>query len=179
MAKGNGMLSEELLKLLNYRINQEELSARLYEAMSSWLDARGYFGASKMLSEWGREEMDHAQWTKDFMESHDYMPETGALAEVPNEYESLKDVMMKAYDHEIEITEQCNDLTKKVVDTSCYSALPLALKYMKEQNEELKKSADWLNRINLVGDDPRELMLIDREMGRPYGLMDSVEEKSY
>ena len=169
MAKGNGLIPEEIVKLLNYRIAEEELSSRLYYAMHEWLDNKGYFGAAKMLADWSNEEIEHAGWAREFLESYDYLPEVGAIAEVPTEFKSLKDVMSKSYDHEVDITEQCNELANRVVKASCFCALPLALKYVEEQTDELKKTTDWLARIALVADDPRELMLIDREMGRRYG----------
>ena len=39
----------------------------------------------------------------------------------------------------------------------------------------LKKTSSWLDRLALVGDDPRELMMIDREMGG----QDCPSEPSY
>ncbi len=165
MAKGNGLLPEEIVKLLNYRINQEEVSSRLYYAMHEWLDNKGYFGGSKMLERWSGEEMYHAGWARDFLESYDYLPEVGALEAVPTEYKSLKDVIAKSYDHEVEMTDQCNELAKKAVKAECFCTLPLAMKYLKEQTEELSKVSNWLDRLSLVADDPREIMLIDREMG--------------
>jgi len=165
MAKGNGLIPEEIVKLLNYRINQEELSARLYYAMSEWLENKGYFGAAGMIKRWSDEETIHANWAVDFLEAYDYLPEIGALEDVPTEYKSLKDCISKSYDHEVEITDQCNELASRVVKASCFCAMPLALKYMHEQTDELEKTNKWLTRVSMVADDPRELMLIDREMG--------------
>ena len=130
MAKGNGLIPEEIVKLLNYRVNQEEVSSRLYYAMHEWLDNKGYFGAAKMLEQWSHEEMEHAAWARDLLEQHDYLPEVGSIEEVPTEFKSLKDVIAKSYDHEIEISEQCNELAKRSVKADCYFVLPLALKYV-------------------------------------------------
>jgi len=170
MAIENGLIPKELVKLLNYRINQEELSSRLYYAMHEWLDNKGYFGAAKLMSKWSEEEMEHAGWARSFLEAYGYLPEVGSIAEPKTEFQSLKDIMKMSLEHEIEITEQCNQLATKVADLGCYCAMPLALKYMEEQTDELEKTTNWLDRIELVKDDPRELMLIDREMGgSPYG----------
>ena len=40
--------NDKLLKLLNYRINQEEYSSRIYYAMSVWLDNAGYTSAAQL-----------------------------------------------------------------------------------------------------------------------------------
>lgn len=164
--KGNGLIPDKLVKLLNYRINQEELSSRLYYAMHEWLENQGYFGAARMMEDWAKEETEHAEWSSEFLESYDYLPEVGELKAVETSFSSLKDVMMKSYDHEVEITEQCNDLAKAIAEEGCYCVMPLALKYLKEQTDEMDKVNNWLSRLNLVGNDPREIMMIDREMGR-------------
>lgn len=165
MAIENGLIPSELVKLLNYRINQEEASSRLYYAMYEWLDNKGYFGAAKLLKNWSEEEMYHAGWARKFLESYGYLPEVGALKEPRTNFESFKDIFKMSLEHEIEISEQCNDLAVKAADLGCYYVMPLALRYVGEQTDELEKTTNWVDRIALVADDPRELMLIDREMG--------------
>jgi ferritin len=159
------LIPESLVELLNYRVNQEETASRLYYAMQEWLDDKGYFGAARMLREWADEEMRHANWAREFLEAYGFLPEVKPIGSVKTEYVSLKDVIAKAHRHEIEITNQCNDLTEAVVKANCYCVMPLALKYMHEQTDELGKTTKWLDRLDLVGDDPREMMMIDREMG--------------
>ena len=159
------LIPASLVDLLNYRINQEELSSRLYYAMHEWLEDKGYFGAASMMKRWSREEEDHAGWAREFLESYGVLPMVDAIGKVQTQYISLKDVMTSAYKHEVDITKQCNDLAKLATKEECYSVMPLALRYMKEQTDEIDKTISWLDRLELVGDDPRELMMIDREMG--------------
>ena len=159
------LIPQEIVDLLNYRVNQEEHSSRIYYAMNEWLDAKGYFGASSMLREWSAEEMEHSRWAREFLEAYDFLPEVKAIGSVPTEFVSLTDVMQKSYKHEVDITLQCNDLTTAVAKANCWCAMPLAMKFMKEQTDEIGKASRWLDRLSLVGDDPRELMMIDREMG--------------
>ena len=45
-------LSEAMVKLLNYRVEQEEFSARIYLAMSTWLDDKGFVGAAKLFKQY-------------------------------------------------------------------------------------------------------------------------------
>ena len=42
----NPLLSEECVNTLQYRIQQEEQSSRIYLAMSLWLNNEGYTGAA-------------------------------------------------------------------------------------------------------------------------------------
>jgi ferritin len=172
------LIPQEIVDLLNYRVNQEEHSSRIYYAMHEWLDGKGYFGAAKLIKRWSNEEMEHAGWARNFLESYDFLPEVKAIGSVTTEFISLTDVMQKAYRHEVDITMQCNDLATAIATANCWCAMPLAMKYMKEQTDELEKTSSWLDRLSLVGDDPRELMMIDREMGESYG-NDSPMAKEY
>lgn len=166
MAKGQGVIvPEEIVKLLNYRIEQEELSSRLYLSMSEWLTNQGYDGAAKMIHSWYEEEAEHAVWAREFLRSYNFLPEVRTIAAPTLSFSSLKDVIKKSLEHEIEITSQCNELATKVNDVGCYCAMPLALKYIQEQADEIDKTTGWLDRLDLAGDDMAAILQIDAEMG--------------
>ena len=50
----NPFAADSVIKILNYRIQQEEQSSRLYHAMSMYLNDKGYMGSSK-------------SWQRDFL----------------------------------------------------------------------------------------------------------------
>lgn len=164
MAIESGIIPDELVRLLNYRINQEELSSRIYYAMHEWLENQGYFGAGDMLNRWSSKKSRHAEWASEFLEAFGYLPEVQKIDQPKLEFTSLKDVIKRSYEQEIDLTEQCNDLANKAADLGRYCVMTLALQYLREQRDEVKKVSNWLDRLTLIGDDPREIMLIDREM---------------
>lgn len=166
MTKGNGLIPEKIVSLLNYRINQEELSSRLYKAMSEWLEYSGFLGAAKLWDEYSEEEMDRVSWASDYLGAHDYLPEVGSIGEVKTDYQSLVEVVYDSYKHELKIAKQCNELAKVCLDNNDYHTLNLALKYTKEQTEEIEKLNRWVARLTTMGDDKRELRLLDDEMMR-------------
>jgi len=57
-------LSAPIVKLLHYRVEQEEYSARLYMSMSTWLDDKGFVGAAKLFKQYSDEEIFHASKAK-------------------------------------------------------------------------------------------------------------------
>ena len=177
MPKGNGMIPKKIVDLLNYRINQEELSSRLYQAMSEWLEYSGFLGAAKLWSSYASEENGHANWAYDYLAQHDYLGEVGSLGEVKKEYESLVEIVYDSYKHELEIAKQCNKLAEACRDECDYMTMNLALKYTKEQTEELGKLNQWVARLTAMGDNPKELRLLDDEMGRAAD--GGLAEKSY
>jgi ferritin len=166
MAKGNGLIPDKIVKLLNYRINQEEKSTRLYLAMSEWLENAGFLGAAKLWRQYSSEENVHANWAYSHLKSHDYLPDVGSIGEVKKSYESLVEIVYDSYKHEIEISKQCNELARQCIELGDYYTLNLALKYTKEQTEELDKLNRWVSRLVAMGNNPKELRLLDDEMMR-------------
>ena len=73
--KGHNILIEEhCIKYLNYRIQQEELSSRIYLAMSLWLSNEGYLGAGALWRKYSNEEMGHADWAREYLLSMGVTP---------------------------------------------------------------------------------------------------------
>jgi len=157
-------LNERLIKLLNYRIEQEEYSSRLYKEMSIWLDYNGYFGAASLWKKYSNEEIKHAEWAYQFLLDLDYKPEVPALKKPECDCSSLIEVVQKSYKHEQDITEQCQNLAQEAFSAGDYMTLHLAQKYLDEQTEELAKLVYWLDRLEAFGTSQENLRLLDNEM---------------
>ena len=162
----NPFVTDECIKILNYRIEQEEQSSRIYEAMSLWLNDNGFKGAAKRWKQDSLDELKHAGWAKEFLLAMGCQPKLPALKEPVQEFESLLDIVIQSYDHEIMVTEQCNDLAKYAMGYGNHLLYQLAIKYLQEQQEELEKIDDILSRLNLVDkSDKIAILLIDQELG--------------
>lgn len=157
-------ISEKVIKLLNYRIEQEELSSRIYKAMSIWLEYNGYLGAAKLWNKYSQEELSHAEWAYEYLLDLDIMPNVPALNKPQNEFNGFVEIIQKSYDHESEITSQCQEFANNAFKDGDYMALELAQKYLKEQQEELAKTTKWLDRIEAFGSSNECLRLLDDEM---------------
>jgi len=160
------LIPQEIVELLNYRISEEEISARLYLGMVEWLEDAGLDGAAKMVQAWSCEEMEHAGWVRTFLRGHDFIPEVQTIVGAKTEYSSLKDVLLQAYEHEVDISKQCNEMLLKVRELRCSYVEPLALKFLDEQNDEIDKTLYWLDRLAVVGTDPAGILLVDQEMAK-------------
>lgn len=162
--KFKNFIAPEIEQLLNYRINQEELSSRIYLAMSICLKDKGYFNAAKLWAKYSAEELTHATWAREYLESHNILPATLSIGEVENYYESLIDVIDKTLEHEILITEQCSELAKACLESADMLTFTLASKYCKEQSEELGKAWDIKNLMETYGKDRLNLALLDHQL---------------
>jgi ferritin len=164
MKKTSELLSNAIIKLLNYRVEEEENSSRLYLSMSLWLTNAGYLGAGKLFEKYSGEELLHASKAREMLLANGIQPFTASLKEPAQEFESLPKVINAAYIHEVEITKQCYELTKASYGENNYMVAELGLWYSKEQVEELDKFQNMLDRLEAFGEGSDLLRELDDEM---------------
>lgn len=158
------MLDKKIINLLNYRIQQEELSSRIYEQMALWLDNKGFKNFGALYYKYASEEMNHAKWAKDYLLSYGIEPELKALTAPDLDYSTFKQIAELTLQHEQEITKQCNELAKVSNELSCYTCFDLALKYCKEQVEELDKAQTLIDQLNTFGDSKESLLILEHNL---------------
>jgi len=162
----NLLITKECIDILNFRIEQEEQSARLYHSMSIWLNDNGFTGASKAWQSDSDGEMVHASWAKNFLLDMGIKPKIPALKEPTQTFTGLVDIIKKSYDHELMVTKQCNDLAAHSIKYNNYLLYQLAMKYMTEQQEEIGKIQTLLDKLEAFGTDKVALRLLDNELGK-------------
>ena len=133
--------------------------------MSIWLDFKGFNGAAKLWSKYSQEELKHAEWAYEYLLDMDIKPEVPSLEKPDNEFDGLTDIVYRSYEHEQEVTRQCQELASAAWKDGDFMALELAQKYLAEQQEELAKTNYWINRLTAFGSDPVLLRELDEEMG--------------
>ena len=158
------LISYATIKLLTYRIQQEEQSSRLYKQMSLWLNNKGYLGAAELWSKYSKEEMSHAEWSMTYLLSFGLEPQLEDLDKPTFKATTLVDIVKLSYAHEEDISVQCNQLAKSANSQSDYMLLSLALKYVAEQVEELDKLQTILDMIDVFGTSKESLFLLDNKL---------------
>lgn len=126
----NPLISEDCIKMLNTRIQQEEYSSRIYLSMSMWLDNRGYKNTAALWKKYSQEELGHAEWSRDYLLAMGVQPSTMVLNAPGDTYESLSDIVMLSYKHEITITEQCKALAAYALKEGDTMLFTLTQKYL-------------------------------------------------
>ena len=162
--KTNPFASKECIDILNFRIEQEEYSSRLYTAMSMWLNDHGYLGAAPVWEKDAEGEMVHAGWAKSFLLDMGITPKTPALKEPPQTFTGLPDVIKQSYAHEIMVTQQCNDLASHAMKYGNHLLYQLAMKFLTEQQEELGKVQNLVDQLEAFGEDKIAMRLFDHEL---------------
>lgn len=159
------VISDRMIQLMNFRIQQEEYSSRLYLAMAVWLEYNGYKGASKLWNRYSSEELAHSKWAYSYLLDLNIQPKVQEIEKPENTFKSLPQIVALSYQHEMDITNQCNDLAKEANKEGDFMTLELAQRYLKEQVEELNKTQYWIDRLEAFGNDKIALRLLDDEMG--------------
>lgn len=160
----NLLISQSLIDLFNFRIKQERNSAYIYKAMSLWLEDKGYFNGAKLWNKFYEEELKHATWAEDFLLSLNIRPVTPEVEKPMNEFEGYGDIIRKTLEHEIQVTNECQELAKVSMQEGNIMAYTVAFKYVSEQIEELRKSHDILNLLHTYGEEKLNLALFDHQI---------------
>jgi ferritin len=155
------ILKQSTIDILNYRINQEELSSRIYEQMSLWLNNAGFLNFSKLYKIYSEEELKHSTWSKNFLLDYGITPTLKPLPAPMMEYSSLKEILDATLEHEIDITNQCEELAATALKEGNHVLYTLATKYCSEQHEEIGKAITNLDIFKLSSDQ----LVIDSYVG--------------
>jgi ferritin len=160
----NPLIDDSCISFLNYRVQQEEYSSRIYLSMSMWLDNNGYVNAAKLWKKYSDEEMAHSNIARTYLLNMGVQPATPMLEQPSETYTGLPDIIRQSYQHEIDITNQCSDLATHAMKDGSHMLYELALHYLKEQNEEHGKMQNWMDQLNAFGEDKIAMRLLDHEI---------------
>jgi len=160
----NGLINQECVDILNFRVNEEEKSARLYHNMYMFLNNKGYTGAGALWHKYGHEEEVHADWAKNYLLDLGIQPELREMPYLKPEFASFPEIIRLSYEHEVEITRQCKELAACAMKNADHMLYQLAAKFLSEQIEEIGKLQTWLDKLKAFGESPESLRLLDNEM---------------
>jgi len=164
LKKNSDFLDADCLEALQFRINEEEKSSRIYENMSLWFDNQGFAGAAQQWKQDSLDELVHAGWAKEYLLNLGIQPELREIPKQPTSFKSFMDIVEQTYAHEILVTEQCKDLASCAMKCGDHMLYQLALKYLTEQQEELGKTQNLIDKLKAFGTDPVALRLFDNEL---------------
>jgi ferritin len=162
-------ISKKIEDLLNFRILEEEKSSRIYLAMSEYLKFHGFEGAAALWKKYSDEEMVHARKVYTYLSDLDLYPVVQTIPEPQRDFKGgLIEICKLSYEHEMDITKQCNELAKVALAEGDHMTTALGQWFVTEQTEEIGKITYWLNRIDILGGEkisPLALYMLDGEMG--------------
>ncbi len=160
------MLTADMTQRLNQQINLEFYSSNLYLQMSAWANNQGFEGAAAFLKEHAAEEMQHMQKLFDYVLETGGKPLLGQIDAPKSDYESIREVFEITLAHEKEITQAINELVATAFDNKDFSTFNFLQWYVAEQHEEENLFHGIIDKMDLLGDDPKHLFFVDKEIGK-------------
>ena len=163
------MLNQKVAALLNEQVNKEFYSAYLYLDMSNWFSRKGLDGFANWYKIQAQEERDHAMLFYQYMLNEDVTVTLEAIAKPDKTFNTNMDVVKAALGHEIYVTESINTIYAAAYEVKDFRTMQFLDWFVKEQGEEETHSREMISKLELFGEDPKSLYMLNQELaGRVY-----------
>lgn len=159
-------MNEKLQDLMNDQIKNEFYSAYTYLSLAAYCESINMPGFAHWLRVQAQEEIEHA------MKFFDHINERGgrvtlqAIDQPPTDFDSLLEVAQAAYGQEQTVTGQINEIYDLAVAEKDYPAQALLQWFATEQVEEEDITSELVARLEMIGDQPAGLVMLDRELAQ-------------
>lgn len=163
------MLSQAVEQALNDQIQKEFHSAYIYLSMSAYFEAANLLGAAKWMRQQAGEEQDHAMKIFDFVNDRGGKVVLEAIGQPPADFDSPLAVFQAAFAHEQKVTQSIHDLYALALRENDYPTQVMLQWFIDEQVEEEKNASGIAAQLQMVGDSPAALLMIDRQLGSRAG----------
>jgi ferritin len=158
------MISDKMLKSINYQINRELYSAYLYMAMAAYATDQGLTGAANWFEVQTKEEMTHAQKFYMYVNQQGRRVVLDAIEAPPKDFKSILHAFEETLAHEKIVTRLINDLVKCAHDENDNATQIFLQWFVTEQVEEEASALEYVQKLKLVGDSGGGLYMIDKEL---------------
>lgn len=158
------MLNAKVAELLNDQINKEFYSAYLYLSFSNYFEEHGLSGFANWYNIQAQEERDHAMLFMQYLQNNGCKVTLEAIDKPDKEPETSMDVLKFGLEHEEYVTNLIHNVYGAAYDIKDFRTMQFLDWFVKEQGEEETNAQDLITKMELYGEDPRSLYLLDQEM---------------
>ncbi|MEX1050822.1 MAG: ferritin [Gemmatimonadales bacterium] len=160
MARTKGMNNA-----INDQMAMEFHAAYLYLARAAWFEAQALPGFASWMRLQNQEEQGHALKLFQYLLDSGGQVELQGIPAAPKTFKSPLSVMKSALAHEQKVTASINKLYELAHKERDYPAQLELQWFITEQVEEERTVGDIIQRMELAGDNPAALLMIDHELG--------------
>jgi len=151
-----------MLKELNQQINEELYSSYIYRAMAADLADKGLKGMATWMQVQLREEETHANIFYNYVLERQGKVELGAIEKPPTTWDTALEIFKAAYAHEQHITGRINHMVKVAREENDNATLQMLQWFVEEQVEEEANTSEVVQQLEIVGDEGRGILMLDR-----------------
>lgn len=167
------MLKDSIEDALNEQLNAELYSEYLYLSMAAYYEDNGLPGFASWMRAQANEERAHAMRIYDFVIERDGRVILDGIDAPQTEWSDRVDPFEDAYEHEVEISGQIDDLVALAREENDNATENMLQWFVAEQVEEEATVRDLLDKLRLVGDDGPGLLMVDQALGQRGGRSDA------
>ena len=159
------MLNAKVRELLNDQINKEFYSAYLYLDFSNYYERVGLDGFANWYKVQAQEERDHAMMFYQYLQDHGELVELDAIGKPDKVFNDNMGPLKAALEHERYVTALINNIYGAAYDVRDFRTMQFLDWFVKEQGEEEKTASDLITKMELFGNDPKSLYMLNSELG--------------
>lgn len=159
------MLSKTMQDAISEQIKNELYSAYMYLSMAAYFESVSLPGFAHWMRMQFQEETMHGLKFFDYVHERGGRVDLRAIDQPPVEFESPLDVFKKTLEHERLVTSLINDLYALAVKENDYATQVMLHWFIEEQVEEEDAASSILDTLEMIGDKPQALVMMDRELG--------------
>lgn len=159
-------MDKKLVNAINDQIKAEFDSEYIYLGMAAWALKEGYEGAAKFMFIQADEERFHAMKFIKFLGEMDEKIVIPAVDKPETKFESLQEILEKAYEHEKYVTKRIHNLVKLSDEVGDPATNDFLSWYVAEQIEEENSFRNVLKKLKITGAKGHALLMIDQQLGQ-------------
>ncbi|WP_053404749.1 ferritin [Persicobacter sp. CCB-QB2] len=158
-------LSKKTEELLNQQVAMEAKASAIYLGMASWCERNAFEHSAKFFYLQSDEERMH------MLKIFNYLNEVGGQAispeitDIPQDYESLKNLCESFLNHEVSVTQSINALMSHCYQENDFITINFLQWFATEQREEEMTARRILDFFEVAGDEGVALYMIDQSIG--------------
>lgn len=158
------MISKKMEKLLNEQFLRELYSANQYLSICSYFEGLELDGFANFYRIQAQEELAHAMKQFDYLHQVDGRIEMQSVPKPLTKFKSIKAAVQLTLDHEREITRHINSLVKEAMNENDFATQAFLQWFVTEQVEEESLVVNLLRKIEMIGDNPTALYMLNNEL---------------
>ncbi len=158
------MLSEKLQQLINEQIQKEFYSAYLYLSFEAYFTSRNLSGFAHWFRVQAMEERDHALIFFNFLNQVGGRVKLQPMDAPEWDFQSIEEVMKKQLEHERYVTQSIYNIVDQAAEEHDHKTSSFLKWFIDEQVEEEESAEENLSKVQLVENDGRGILMLDKEM---------------
>jgi ferritin len=159
------MLSKKMEEAFNKQLNAELYSAYLYLSMAAYFYSINMNGFANWMTVQNQEETMHAMKFYSFINERGGRIRLEAIDRPALEWSSPLEVFQETLKHEEKVTALINNLVDLAIAERDHASNAFLQWFITEQVEEEASANEIIQNLQMAGNEPHALFMLDRELG--------------